>query len=453
MDNAETAYSDLARGNVNSITNLRLRLQCFLCALAGLITGVVAPAQTRIYETNVYVETIAGSGFTGYLDGQGASTMFYEPSSLVVDQNTNIFAWDRGNRRLRKITPERTVSTFAGTGIQDCLYQDQDRHGTNASFCNITDMVLDNSGNILVADISLIRKITPQGDVTKLAGSRESGYLNGDIASARFGQIFGVAVDQSGNIFVADTIFNRIRKIGTNGIVSTFAGSGNDGQQDGQGIFTSFSSPRSLAIDPAGNLFVADAHQTRIRRISPDAIVTTLAGRLTDGYQGGYGDGQGTNAWFRYISGLTADLLGNIFVSDNNLVRRVTPEGRVTTLAGGDGAQFGDGEGPVARFYGPSGLAIDTRGKIYVADTFNNRIRSVSFGVVPTTGFDLQLYAGLSVTGPIGRSYRIEYRNSLNDTNPWATAAEIRLTTSPLLWFDANSPNAAKRFYRAVLLP
>ncbi len=294
-------------------------------------------AQRQISETNVFVETIAGSGFYGYLDGQGTQTMFAGPEALAVDKATNVYVWDYFNARIRKIASDFTVTTFAGSGS----IGSQNGQGTNASFWSISSLAVDRDGNILAGDQGSVRKVTPTGLVTTVTGDPgDLDYLNGDMGTARFGAVFFLAPDPFGNIYVADSDNNRIRKICTNGMVTTFAGSGNYGSKDGIGIFSSFQHPNYIAIDPAGNIFTAD--QSLIRKITPDGVVSSIAGTV----QGCYCDGQGNNTGFWSIGGLAADSLGNLYVSDEFAVRKITPEVRVTTLAGQfpiDGFKDGDG--------------------------------------------------------------------------------------------------------------
>jgi NHL repeat len=203
-------------------------------------------------------------------------------------------------------------------------------------------------------------------------------------------------------------------------------------------------------VDPVGNIYVGELCAGIIRRISPDGTVRTFAGHRGES---GIIDGIGTNATLSGYLQLACDLLGNIYAAEGSFIRKITPEGRVTTLAGGLYGEFADGEGPAARFYQAGALAVDAAGRLWIADTGNQRIRRVSFSTVPTTGFSLNMYAGLSITGMLGRSYRIEFTGSLAESNAWTPASFITLTSSPTLWFDADSPNRQNRFYRAVLLP
>lgn len=410
-------------------------------ALAGAVSlfvqssSMVSTAQTQTYETNVWVETIAGSGFTGYLDGQGLQTMFDGPSIVAVDGAKNLFVWDSGNSRIRRITQDWKVTTFA----------EIPRANPPLS------MIFDKDNNLYLGAPHKIVKIGPQGVATVFAGKDPGGYLDGFRTDALFaGTGMALAINAQGEIFVGDVLNARIRKIDTNGMVTTIAGSGNIGSRDGNGIFSSFKYPTSLTVDPAGNIFVGDSGYYVIRKITPNGDVTTFAG-IAGSF--GYSEGVDTNALLRIVN-LSADRLGNIYVSDQNLVRKITPEGRTTVLAGSYlVGGYADGSGRDARFGGVSAVALDSDGTMYVTDEPNNRIRKISYSPVPSTGLRIQSYAGLSITGTIGRSYRVEFANSLSDTTQWFTAVTVELNNSPYLWIDADSINHQKRFYRAVLLP
>lgn len=231
-------------------------------------------------------------------------------------------------------------------------------------------------------------------NVTTLAGSGSTGWADGSGSSANFNQPAGLAMDASGNLFVADANNNCIRKVTPDGNVSTFAGSTTPGHKDGQGTAAEFYGPNGIAIDKSGNVYVSETAYSIIRKISPSGAVTTFAGG-TEGYL----DGTGTSAEFESPFALAIDNEGNIIVADayNHRIRKITPAGVVTTIAGsgatgpGNGG-FADGPAASAQFKAPSGLFIDASDNIYVADQGNNRIRKISGGVVTTI-------AGTGATG------------------------------------------------------
>eukprot|EP00976_Prorocentrum_cordatum_P012871 257450-Prorocentrum_minimum.AAC.1 len=250
------------------------------------------------------------------------------------------------------------VSTLAGTGVRGY----QDGEGNAAKFRRPWGVAVDEDGNVIVADTynSRIRKISPQGLVSTLAGTGVRGHRDGEGAAAQFKSPSGVAVDREGNVFVADYDNHRIRKISPQGLVSTLAGTGVAGHRDGEGIAAQFNCPRGVAVDGEGNVIVADFVNKCIRRISPQGLVSTLAGTGVEGHR----NGEGTAAQFNEPSGVAVDGEGNVIVADyiNNRIRRISPQGLVSTLAGTGGRGYQDGEGTAAQFAGPWGVAVDGDG-------------------------------------------------------------------------------------------
>lgn len=328
------------------------------------------------------VSTFAGSE-GGYADGTGTAAQFAYPSGVATDIIGNVYVTDSWNNRIRKITPEGVVTTFAGStqGYADGI-------GTAALFSSLSGgIAIDIDGNIYVIDSTRIRKITPEGVVTTLAGST-NGSTDGAGTDAKFGYgEKGLTIDTSGNIFVADSVNHRIRKITPAGIVSTFAGS-TEGYADGIGTAAKFYYPSGIATDVAGNIYVADKVNVRIRKITPEGLVSTLAG-----YNQGYADGTGTAAKFNNIKRIVTDVEGNIYISDDDMIRKVTPEGMVTTISGYI-AGYADGGSIVAKFEGPKSLATDVNGNMYVADSGNHRIRKITpKGVVSTFAGSISGYS------------------------------------------------------------
>jgi prepilin-type N-terminal cleavage/methylation domain-containing protein len=264
------------------------------------------------------------------------------------------------------------VTTFAGSGTAGLL----DGAAATARFNTPYGVAVDSSGNVYVADTlnSLIRKITPTGTVSTFAGSGTAGFLDGAAGTAKFNYPQALAVDTTGNVYVADTANNRIRKITSTGTVSTLAGSGVAGSAEGTGTAAQFSNSFGIAVDSSGNVYVADTNNQRIRKITPGGVVMTLAGST-----GGYANGTGAAAQFLNPQGVAVDSSGNVYVADgnNNRIRKITPGGVVTTLAGSGTAAFADGTGVNASFSAPRGIAADSAGNVYVADSTNKRIRLV----------------------------------------------------------------------------
>jgi hypothetical protein len=337
------------------------------------------------------VSTLAGStGGTGSADGPGSDARFYRPFGTAVDSFGNVFVADTDNDTIRRITSVGEVSTFAGSAQ---TFGSADGVGSNARFDAPAGVAVDTNDNVYVADRdnNTIRMITPEQVVSTIAGLPGSaGTANGTGSAAQFNNPSGVAVDANGNLYVADTGNNTIRMItpsGGNWTVSTIAGlAGKAGTNDGTGASAWFNSPYGVAVDGAGNLYVADSVNCTIRKITPVGttwIVSTIAGSA--GSPGSF-DGMGSAARFYFPQGIAVDTAGNVYVADtgNDTIRKIEPEGtnwQVGTIGGLANGQSGseDGTGTEARFWNPEGMAVDNAGSIYVGDTKNNTIRKGVF--------------------------------------------------------------------------
>ena len=341
------------------LKNYFSKIICLYCLF------VFNPANSQV------VSTIAGSS-AGYQDGQGTSAKFNGSAGIVVDANGNLFVADRLNHCIRKITPTGMVSTFAGSGIAGFL----DNTGIAAQFYYPTHLAIDLNGNIFVADSNnhRIRKISPAGVVTTIAGS-SSGFADGIGNNAQFSYPEGVAVDNLGNIFVADSNNHRIRKITSSGAVTTLAGSDTFGFADGNGISAKFWTPCAIALDSNGVIFVAEKQNNRIRKVLQNGDVSTFAGNGNSGST----NGTGTAAEFRNPFGIAIDVEGNIYVSDssNNRIRKITTTGVVTTLAGSSSGYL-DGIGTSAKFSYPIGISVATDGKVFVSESGGCKIRMIT---------------------------------------------------------------------------
>ncbi|MGN4155834.1 NHL repeat-containing protein, partial [Burkholderia gladioli] len=314
-----------------------------------------------------------------------STARFNYPQGVAVDSSGNIYVVDSNNRTIRKITPAGAVSTLAGVqGVSGYV----DGTGANAEFNNPTGIAADSSGNLYVADTgnNVIRKISPAGVVSTLAGSSTgaSGSADGTGSAARFNSPRGVTVDGSGNVYVADTLNSTIRKISSTGSVSTVAGTaGSTGSTDSSGASARFNTPQGIAVDSSGNLYVADTGNNTLREVSSTGVVSTLAGNGI----AGSADGSGSAARFNGPTGVAVDSGGYLYVADtyNSAIRKISPAGAVTTLAGGLSSGAVDGVGTAAKFNYPGSVALDSSGYLYVGDTFNNTIRVISTGAVVNT--------------------------------------------------------------------
>ncbi|WP_438422715.1 cadherin domain-containing protein [Aquimarina macrocephali] len=332
---------------------------------------------TDVVETStVTVSTFAGS-FSGYVDATGTAARFALPSGCAIDSHGNLFVADVSNQRIRKITPAGVVTTFAGS-----TFGYADGTGAAAKFNFPYDIAIDANDNLYVADSNnnRIRKITPAGVVTTLAGSGISGSANGTGTAARFNGPRGVAVDASGNVYVSDYGNHRIRKVTPTGVVTNLAG-GSPGFADGTGLNARFNHPSGLTVNSNGDIYVCDNSNHRVRKITPAGVVATIVGNGTAGFL----DNTGTSARFSYPRDITVDANDNLYVTDfgNRRVRKITPAKVVTTIAGNGSTGSTDGDGTVATFNSAYGIASAGSGIFYVTDNGSSRIRKIVISNTP----------------------------------------------------------------------
>lgn len=332
------------------------------------------------------ITTIAGTGKKGYNGdgGQAISAELNNPNSVAVDSAGNLYIADTGNKRIRKVNPAGVISTIAGNGTSG--YSGDGDKATEAQLISPFSVAVDSAGNLYIADSSLIRKVTPEGVITTSAIIRSLKFdFNGGLPTIRM----DVAVDSVGNLYVAEVFNNRICKVTPGGVITTIAGDvtfgyGGDG---GQAVSARFFLPESVAVDSAGNLYIADAGNGRIRKITPAGVINTIAGIGSRGFKGD--GGQTTSAQLDFPNDVAVDSAGNLYIADtnNNRIRKVIPGGVITTIAGnGISGYSGDGDKATnAHLARPFGLAIDPAGILYIADTDNHRIRKVTPAGVITT--------------------------------------------------------------------
>jgi ribosomal protein S11 len=445
--------------------------------LAGNLPGVLlwlavlplAALGQADYATPYTFTTIAGkAGTPGSADGTNSAARFNVPGYMAVDTNGNVYVADSNNNTIRKMTPVGTdwvVTTLAGkagsSGTAD---------GTNgAARFNYPEVgSVDSAGNVYVADLlnDTIRIVTPVGTnwvVTTVAGQAGvAGSTDGTNSAARFNYPCSVALDTNGNAYVPDANNNTIRKmtpVGTNWVVTTVAGrAGIAGSADGTNSAARFNYPDDLKMDSAGNLYVADAWNDTIRKMTPvgtNWVVTTLAGRA-----GIAGSADGTNSAARFgagFGGLAVDTNGNVYVADfnNETIRKVTPVGTnwvVTTLAGLAGVAGAiDGTGSAARFNHPNGLSLDTAGNLYVEDDGNDTIRKgmPASSVPPPMLQPPSLSAGqfgFGITGFPGLAVNIESSTNLSS---WVVNGTYILNGGTNYYSVSPNPVQGAQFYRA----
>ena len=363
----------------------------------GTLIVVGEDCLVRRVTTAGKVTTIAGTTKYypgGSYDGVGGIAWFSAPSAVAVDKTGNIYVCDTGHSAIRRITPSLAVTTYAGSPQ---VFGSNDGKGRDAHFTGPTGIGRDQAGNLYVADWgnSTIRKITPSGVVTTFAGTPGlRAWADGVGAAAAFNRPAGLCVDTSGNVYVADAINYVIRKITPSRRVTTLAGKpGENGANDGTGTTARIGGPGGLAVDQSGNLYFADEWADVVRKITPAGKVTTLAGKA---YEMGLTDGKGAAARFNSPSGVAVDASGSVYVADlgNRCIRKITSAGVVTTLAGSSDFTETpvDGALKVARFLGPLDVAIDGAGNLYVTDA--GRLRRISKDGIVTT------LAGQYLSGP-----------------------------------------------------
>ncbi len=374
------------------------------------------------------VTTFAGSrALSGSTDGTGTSALFYNPQGLCSDASGNIYVADYSNQEIRQVTSSSVVTTFAGSTTPGST----NGTGSAASFFNPMGVCSDTYGNIYVADTynHKIRKIAPSGAVTTFAGSGSAGSADGLGTAATFNEPAGVCSDINGNIYVADGASRKIRKVTPAGLVTTLAGSGAAGSTNGTGAAASFYYPQGICIDAAGDLYVADYPDHKVRKVSSAGLVTTFAGSGISGST----DGAAASATFYNPAGLCSDASGNIYVADfgNNKVRKITPSGIVSTLAGSGTPASDDGIGVSAGFSGPSGICLDASGNIFVSDYNTHKLRKITFCTEPpapannTASASMQVCVGNSTTLSAIGSGTVNWFSGSTGGMPIATGATI----------------------------
>ena len=343
-----------------------------------------------------WVETVAGVLETpGFNDGPALSSRFFSPHGIAVDGQGNVYVADRYNHTIRKYDPvSKTVTTLAGQHGQS---GSADGQGTNARFNEPWGLCATANGTLYVADTknNKIRKVTPDGVVSTVAGTGNYGTSDGAALASTFGNPTGIEVDQAGNIYVADHLTHIIRKISTNGTVTTLAGTPYiPGDQDGAGSQAQFRRPYGLTLDNDGNIIVADEWNHKIRKVTPSGVVSTVAGTGDVGLI----NGAAASAAFNYPWDVTVDPEGNIYVADgyNYVIRKITPTGQVSSLAGTPQTSGGvDGPAQLASFSGATAVAWEyDQGTIYVGDAYNHLVRRIIFDDAPPASVTLVNLSG-----------------------------------------------------------
>lgn len=329
------------------------------------------------------ITTIAGNGKQGFSGdgGPATSATFNRPYAVAVDKAGNIYLADRDNNRIRKVS-NGIVTTIAGNGVAD--YSGDGGPATEASLASPYGVAVDSIGNVYIADTNnfLIRKVTPAGIISTVAGGNFFGK-DGGPAIDSFLYPIGVAVDAADNLYIADLLKKRIAKVDSAGIISTVAGNGLKGYSGdgGPAIQAQMDFPSSVALDAAGTIYIADSNINRVRKVTPDGIISTVAGNGK--FRTGGDGGPATSAAMYLPTGVAFDANGNAYVAEpqRNRVRKVSRGGVISAFAGstGAGAFSGDG-GPAidSQLSSPYSVAVDSGGSVYIAESLNQRIRRVT---------------------------------------------------------------------------
>lgn len=353
----------------------RFTQRCTVANGAGTVAGAaVASVALGCADHLALVGTLAGTNNPTRVP-IGAPAVFNFPAGITLDDSGNVYVADHLNGRIAKVTPDGSVSTLAG--------RTPGKEATAADLLlgNVEAIARDAQGNFYTAGSHTIRKIAANGTVTVLAGAPEAGYADGNGAQARFNTPLGIALDAAGNVYVADTLNLRVRKITPAGVVSTVAGNGARAYLDGPALQASFGDPWGIALDKAGNVYVTDRQLGMIRKLTPDGVLSTIAGRLGEPAMA---DGKASEVTLNQPAGLAIDKDNNLYVAESaGKIRIVTPTGWVATVAGQYPASSPyfpnvDGAGSVATFGEPRGIAVDAAGVLYVSDRSAARIRKVT---------------------------------------------------------------------------
>jgi sugar lactone lactonase YvrE len=364
----------------------------------------------RKVAANGIISTVAGNGSGTYSGDGGLAThaQFYLPNGVAVDGHGNLVIADTGNSAVRKVAANGIVT----------------RVGDVRSFGGPEGAVFDAAGNFYVADFGseeVLKVAAADGTITTVAGIEGIANYSGDggpATAAKLDMPWGVALDAAGNLYIATKFDNRVRKVAGNGNISTVAGNGSAGQSGdgGQATSAQLNSPQGVAVDAAGNLYIADTFNNAVRKVTPGGVISTVAGTL--GPAGGYsGDGgQATRAHLSWPQAVAVDAAGNLYIADtlNNVIRKVATNGIISTVAGNHVSGYSGDGGPAtsAQLNSPQGLAVDAGGRIYIADTNNFAIRLLTpVTNYPVVGLALT-HAGNFTGGQMGATYSVVVSNT-----------------------------------------
>ena len=365
------------------------------------------------------ITTLAGTGERGYSENgsPAVEAQLNYPGDVAVDGSGNLYIADTWNRMVRRVDAGGIITTVAGNGGRG--FGGGGGPAVRVSLDLPVGVAVDGSGNLYIAE-SLqhgVHRVDVSGILTRIAGTGERGYSGdgGPATGARLNGPRGVAVDGSGNLYIADRGNDRIRRVDAGGTITTIAGTGEQGYSGDGGPATGarLNTPRGVAVDGLGAVYIAEWGNHRIRRVDAGGTITTVAGTGEGGYSGDGGPAAG--AWLHTPEGVTVDGAGNLYIADrgNHRIRRVDGAGTITTVAGTGESDFGGDGGPAveAWLYHPAGVAVDGSGSVYIADSWNDRIRRVDKGgIITTVAAQLNFPKGVAVDDS-GNLYIADYGN------------------------------------------
>ena len=364
-----------------------------LAVLLPLGTATLSPVPGVAQAT---ITTFAGTGVPGFSGdgGPAVQARLNSPHGVAVDGAGNVYVADNWNHRIRKVDPSGTTATIAGTGVSG--FSGDGGPAVQARLNSPHGVAVDGAGNVYVADNwnHRIRKVDPSGTTATIAGTGVSGFSGdgGPAVQARLNSPHGVAVDGAGDVYVADTNNHRLRRVDSSGTTATIAGTGVSGfsGDGGPAVQAQLNLPHGVAVDGSGNVFIADTNNHRIRKVDSSGTITTIAGTGVSGFSGD--GGPAVQAQLNLPHGVAVDGSGNVFIADtnNHRIRKVDSSGTITTIAGTGVSGFSGDGGPAvqAQLNLPHGVAVDGSGNVFIADTNNHRI------------FKLPLYGRVSESLP-----------------------------------------------------
>src|SRR5262245_26882262 len=439
-----------------------------------LASALMSPARSETEAlTAAIIRTPAGSGFFGFSGDGGPATnaRFSNPNGVAVDAGGNLYIADLFNDRIRKVDTNGMITTFAGRF--GGTFGGDGGPATEAGLFDVSGVAVDEKGNVYIADMDnyRVRKVDTTGKISTVAGNGAFGFTGDNVASTQtaLASPTAVAVDTAGNLFIADLFNYRIRKVSPEGIITTVAGNGVEGYSGDGGLATQamIDNPEGVAVDRAGNLYIADSVNSVVRRVATSGVISTFAGTGQDGSTGD--GGQARQARLSSPRGVTTDSTGNVYISDagNDRIRRVDRNGIITTIAG-NGQTGYNGDGIIstqAQLFEPVGLAPDPNGVIYFADSFNDRIRvlkstqlqftGLSQYVLPTGGAQSTLNifgTGLENSFVLINGANLSYTLDPATGNLAITIPTPMLAAPGILSFQLNKPSGQSSVERKVIV-